>query len=167
MSVPAPTSAARERGARHPGTIVAAGLLALLMATPLLATVWTRSTLTVKIPKGGRVELENASYAARDWSVALTAVEVREDSRSAQGVMAATWSFRYTNTDKEPHHVLVTVKCLDAKRVEKARFAAKATLQADKPDGASVDVVAKLRENDWKGSAWAKIVIDFLSSPEG
>lgn len=167
MSVPAPTSAARERGARRPGTIVAAGLLALLAATPLLATVWTRSNLTVKIPRGGRVELENASYAARDWSVALTELEVREDSRSAQGIVAATWSFRYTNTDKEPHYVLVTVKCLDAKRVERSRFATKATLQADQPDGARVEIVAKLREEDWKSSTWAKIVVDFLSSPEG
>lgn len=167
MSVPAPTSAARERGARRPGSAVASGLLALLVATPLLATVWTRSNLTVRIPKGGRVELENASYAARDWSVALTSLEVRQGPRPVQGTVTATWSFHYTNTDKFPHYVLLTVKCLDGKRSERARFTARATLLADQPNGARVEIEAKIREEDWNQSTSARIVVDFLSSPEG
>lgn len=167
MSVPAPASVARGSVFRSFVTPAAAGLLALLVAAPLVATVWTRSNLMVKIPKGGRVELENASYAARDWSVALTALAVREDSRPAQGVVATTWSFRYTNTDKDDHYVSVRVVCLDAKRVETARFVAKATLQANQPDGANAEIVAKVREADWKSSSWARVVVDFLSTPEG
>jgi hypothetical protein len=167
MSVPTPPSAARERGSRRPGTLAGAALVALLVATPLLATVWTRSTFTVRIPKNGRVELENASYTARDWSVALTQLEVRPDGPPVQGLVTAIWSFHYTNTDKEPHYVSVTVRCLDAGRNERTRFVAKATLQADRPDGARVDIPTKMRESDWDHSAWAKVVADFLSGPTG
>lgn len=144
-----------------------AALLALLVASPLPATVWTRSNLTIRIPKGSRAQLENVSYSARDWTVALTAVEVREDARPAQGTVTAVWVFHYTNTDKEPHYVALSVKCLDAKRNERTRFATTATLQADRPNGGHVEILARTREDDWNLSAWAKVVVDFLSSPEG
>ncbi|MDL1950814.1 hypothetical protein FBQ97_13510 [Acidobacteria bacterium ACD] len=150
-----------------PGVRTGAAALALLVATPLLATVWTRANLTVRIPKGGRVELENASYRARDWSVALTALEVREESRPSMGSVTTVWTFHYTNTDKEPHHVTLKVRCLDAKRGERSSFSAQAVLQADRPDGAKLEISAKMREGDWNISAWARVVVDFLSGPEG
>jgi hypothetical protein len=167
MSAPTPTAAARKRGRGRPGTLAAAALVALLVATPLLATVWTRSTFTVRLPKNGPAELENASYSSRDWSVALTQLEVRLDGPSVGGIVTAVWSFRYTNTDTEPHYVSLNVKCLDSGRNERTRFVAKATLQADRPDGARVEIPTKMRESDWDHSAWAKIVADFLSGPNG
>jgi hypothetical protein len=142
--------------------------LALLLATaPLSATVWTRSTLQVKIPKGSRVELDGASYAARDWSASMTALEVVGGARSAEGVVATSWFFHYTNTDREPHFVSMTVRCLDNQRKERMRFTAKATLQANRSDGAKVEIQARIPEAEWKSSVFARVVIDFLSSPEG
>ena len=55
-------------------TRLAAALLALLLASPLLATVWTRASTRTRIAKGGSVPLEDVSYAGRDWSAAITAV---------------------------------------------------------------------------------------------
>lgn len=165
--MPQPIPAARPGGARRAGARAASALLALVVATPLSATVWTRSNLSVKIPRGGQVELENASYASREWSVALKALELKSVSRPVNGVVMAIFSFHYTNTDKEPHYVAVTVRCLDAKRQERTRFTASATLQADRADGGTFEISAKLRESDWNLSTWARIVVDFLSTPEG
>lgn len=157
----------RLRGSRELCVRAGAVALALLVAAPLLATVWTRANLTVRIPKGGRVDLENASYRARDWSVALTALEVREESRPSMGVLTTVWTFHYTNTDKEPHHVALKVRCLDVKRGERSSFSAQAVLQADRPDGGKLEISAKMREDDWAVSAWTRVVVDFLSGPEG
>ena len=120
-----------------------------------------------RIPKGGRVALENASYAGRDWSVALTALEVKEDSRPVAGVVTTVWTFQYTNTDREPHYIALKVRCLDARRNEQTRFMVKATLLGDRPNGDRVEIRAGVRESDWQLSAWANLVVDFLSTPEG
>jgi hypothetical protein len=168
MSVPEPAPATRPGGARSVGVRVVLGALALLLAAaPLAATVWTRSNLPVRIPKGTKVALDGASYATRDWSVALTALEVRDGARSADGVLATSWLFHYTNTDREPHFVSVTVRCLDNHRKERTRFTAKSTLQANRPDGATLEIQARIPEAEWKASVVARVVIDFLSSPEG
>ena len=165
--VPVPTSATCPEGARRLSVRVAAAVLALLLATPLFATVWTRSNVVIRIPKGGRVDLENASYAARDWSVALTALEVREEGRTAEGNVTTVWVFHYTNTDKQPHYASVRVQCLDLKRNERSRFDATLTLDADSPTGATVEIKAKLQESNWSASALARVVVDFLSTKEG
>jgi len=167
MSATAPAPAARPRPrARLAGRAAAAGLL-LLLAVPVGATVWTRSTLTFLIPKGGKVALEDASYATRDWSVALTALEVKTAPRAEGGLLKTTWTFHYRNTDREPHYIALNVRCLDARRMERARFTATAVLQADQPGGATTDVVARVREEQWSVAPWAKVVVDFLSGPEG
>jgi len=139
----------------------------LLLAAPVGATVWTRSTLSFLIPKGGRVALEDASYSTRDWRVALTAVEVKAAPRAEGGLLRTTWTFHYTNTDREAHYVALSVRCLDARRAERARFTARIVLQADTPSGATVDVVARVPESAWGTAPWAKVVADFLSGPEG
>ena len=150
-------------------TRLAAALLALLLASPLLATVWTRASTRTRIAKGGSVPLEDVSYAGRDWSAAITALEVRQlaDRTGGAGVVATTWTFRYTNSDREPHYVSMNVACLDAGGRERFRFKAVLTLLADRPGGGSVDVNAKMREADWNPTSVAKVVADFLSGPEG
>jgi hypothetical protein len=144
-------------------------LLAVSLAAPLLATVWTRTTFRTRLPKGGSVALEDLSYAGRDWNAALTALEVRQVSGRSTGSseIATTWTFRYTNTDREPHYVGLTVSCLDTRGQERSRFKATITLLADRPGGATVDVPVKLREPDWNVATVAKVVADFLSGPEG
>jgi hypothetical protein len=144
-----------------------AAAFALGLALPLPATVWTRANVTVRVARGERVPIENASYTGRDWSVSLTAIEVREGARAAQGTVVVSWVFHYTNTDKEPHYVALNVRCLDARRTEGSRFSATAVLQADRPGGATVEVGAKMAEEDWKKTAWAKVIVDFLSGPQG
>jgi hypothetical protein len=168
MSAPEPPPATRPGGVRPAGARVAVAALALfLAAAPLAATVWTRSNSQVRIPKGTRVELDGASYATRDWSVSMTALEVKDGSRSADGVVTTSWVFHYANTDREPHFVSVTVRCLDNLRKERSRFTAKSTLQANLPDGATLEIQARIPEAEWKASVIARVVIDFLSSPEG
>ena len=145
-----------------------AAALALLLASPLLATVWNRSKAVFQLPKGsGRVEIANASYAARDWSVALKALEIKEVSRPVGGSVTVVWVFHYTNTDKEPHYAALGVQCLDARRAERARFEAKVTLEANRPDGGTVEVSARLQQETWAASSSARVVIDFLSTKEG
>lgn len=150
-------------------TRAAAALLALLLAAPLLATVWTRASIRARIAKGGRVALEDASYAGRDWNAALTALEVKQvaDRTAGAGMVATTWTFHYTNSDREPHYVALNVSCLDAAGRERFRFKATATLLAERAGGGTVEVGVKMREGDWSSTSVAKIVADFLSSPEG
>jgi len=167
MSALAPTSASFLSGAGRLRARAVAAVFALLLAAPLTATVWTRSTCLIRIPKGGQVELENASYAARDWNVALKTLEVKEEPGAEAGAVVTVWVFHYTNTDTAPHYVTFNVRCLDAARNERTRFAAKATLQGSRPNGDRVEVRAKVREGEWTTSSWAKVLVDFLSSPEG
>jgi hypothetical protein len=168
MSAPASAPATRPGGVRPAGVRVAVAALALLLAAaPLAATVWTRSNLQVRIPKGTRVELDGASYATRDWSVSMTALEVKDGSRSADGSIMTSWVFHYTNTDREHHFASVTVRCLDNQRKERMRFTAKATLQANRPDGGTLEIQARIPDAEWKSSVIARVVIDFLSSPDG
>ena len=168
MCVSVPTSAAWRTGTRRLGARFVAAVLALLLASPLLATVWNRSKAMVQLPKGtGRVEVANASYAARDWNVALKALEIKEVSRPVGGIVTVVWVFHYTNTDKEPHYAALSVQCLDARRTERARFDTKVTLEANRPDGGTVEVSAKLQQDTWAGSSFARVVIDFLSTKEG
>lgn len=163
----------RPNSACFPGsrlaTRSAAALLALLLAAPLLATVWTRASIRARIAKGGRVALEDASYAGRDWNAALTALEVRQvsDRSAGPGMVATTWTFHYTNSDREPHYVALNVSCLDAGGRERFRFKATATLLAERAGGGTIDVGVKMPEGDWSSTSVAKIVADFLSGPEG
>ncbi len=166
MRAPRPTSEADRRGPGRFGARLAALALSLAVAAPVFATVWTRSNVDVRIPKGGRAAIENASYSGRDWSVALTGLEVKEEGRTADSV-TLVWTFSYTNTDKEAHYVALAVRCLDSTRNERSRFAAKATLQAETSAGERVEIRVKSREADWRNSVWARIVVDFLSSAEG
>lgn len=168
MKAPRSASAARPGGAKPGGVRVAAVALALLLAAaPLAATVWTRSNLSVRIPKGTRVELDGATYAARGWNVSLEALEVRDGARTSAGAVTTSWVFHYTNTDKEPHFISLTIRCLDMQRKELARFSARATLLANRPEGSSLEVEAKLPEAVWRASQLTRIVVDFLSSPDG
>lgn len=162
---PNPAGIVGEKLATH----AAAVLLALLLAAPLLATVWTRASIRARIAKGGRVALEDASYAGRDWNAALTALEVKQvaDRTSGPGIVTTTWTFHYTNSDREPHYVALNVSCLDAGGRERFRFKATATLLADRAGGSTVDVVVKMGEAEWNSTSVAKIVADFLSGPEG
>ncbi|MBK9963691.1 MAG: hypothetical protein IPP07_01830 [Holophagales bacterium] len=141
---------------------------ALLLATPLTATVWTRSNVLVQIPKGARrIEVANASYAARDWAVAVKAIELKETSRPVQGNITVTWVFHYTNTDSQPHYAALSIRCLDARRSERARFETTMTLEANRAGGGTVEISSSVREDDWKASSLARVVVDFLSAKEG
>lgn len=165
---PAKARDARGGGTRRAGIRFAPAVFALLLAAlPLGATVWSRSTAQVRLQKGSKAVLDGASYATRDWSVSVTALEVKDGARNPEGLVTTSWVFHYANTDGEPHYVSVTVRCLDAQRKERARFTAKSTLQAGRPDGATFEIQARIPEAEWKSTAVARIVIDFLSSPEG
>ncbi len=167
MDAPRPPAADRRRRLPRRGGILAAAALVLLAAAPLLATVWTRANVQLRIPKGGRAAIEDVSYSGRDWSVALTAVAVREEARPAPGLVSVVWTFHYTNTDKEPHFAAVSVRCLDVKRGEQARFGATLVLQADAKTEETVEVRAKMNEAAWTASSYGRIVVDFLSGPNG
>ena len=80
---------------------------------------------------------------------------------------ASLWTFHYTNSDHEPHYVLVNVRCLDDLRKERAGFKVTLSLLADKPSGGKAEVTFKAREADWRASTTVKVVVDFLSGPEG
>jgi hypothetical protein len=162
------TDAARLAPTRRTPRLAPA-LLALLVALPALATVWTRATTRVRIPKGSRIALEDVSYAGRDWNAALTALEVKQTtSRSPGGnEVATTWTFHYANSDREPHYVALSVSCLDVRGKERNRFRATATLLADRAGGGTVEATVRMPEADWNAVSIAKVVVDFLSGPEG
>lgn len=161
-------SAGLPGASRLPLRLASCGL-ALLLAAPLAATVWTRANVQVRIPKSGRAGLENVSYSGRDWSAALTAFEVRQAAGRGGGgdEVSTLWTFHYTNSDREAHYVGLTVRCLDAQRREVASFKAVLTLLADRPSGAAVEQTVRIPENAWSRATVARIVADFLSGPEG
>lgn len=148
---------------------LAAAAVALLVASPLAATVWSRSSETTRLPKGGRAELSDLSYHARDWNASITALEVKSVPAppGSRDDAASLWTFHYTNSDHEPHYVLVNVRCLDDLRKERAGFKVTLSLLADKPSGGKAEVTFKAREADWRASTTVKVVVDFLSGPEG
>lgn len=163
-----------ERAARRPQrprllARLGAAALALAFAAPVAATVWSRSIETVRLPKGGRAELSDVLYTARDWKASITAVEVKPapEPPGSRGETASVWTFHYTNTAHEPRYVLVNVRCLDDLRKERAGFKATLTLLADRPSGGKADVTFRAREADWRASSTVKVVVDFLSGPEG
>lgn len=122
----------------------------------------------VQIPKGARrMEVPNASYAARDWSVAVKAIELKETSRPVQGAVTVVWVIHYTNTDSQPHYAALSIRCLDARRAERARFDTTVTLEANRAGGGTVEISSSVREGEWKASSLARVVVDFLSSKEG
>ena len=167
MSASSPPPFARRRRLPLPGGRLAAAALALLVATPVLATVWTRSSVQLRIPKGARATIEDVSDSGRDWTISVTALEVREETRPGPGLVSITWTFHYTNTDKEPHYAALTVRCLDVKRGERARFSANVVLQAETSDGGKFEIRAKMDESAWRDSSSARVVVDFLSDPTG
>lgn len=146
--------------------LLLAGGLAVLVALPALATIWTRSTSVVKLNRGSRTPLANATYATREWSVAITGFEAVEGAASGD-VVSPKWLFFYRNTDAEAHFVAITVQCQDAARKDRSRFAYTATLQPNIKDEASFDIVSKLRADDWRSTQYVKVTIDFVSSPTG
>ena len=146
-----------------------AAAVALALASPVAATVLSRSSETVRLPKGGRAELTDVLYTARDWSASITALEVKPAPAppGSRGEAASVWTFHYTNSDHEPHYVLVNARCLDGQRRERVGFKATLTLLADKPGGGRADVTFRARESDWQAATTVKVVADFLSGPEG
>lgn len=159
-----PPAAGRRRPTRRLLAIAGAALLA---AAPSLATVWSRANVQMKIPKGGSAAIEDASYSGRDWGIALTALEVREEGRPEPGTVSVVWTFRYTNTDKEPHFATVNVRCLDSKRTERSRFSARLVFQADTRSEEKLEVRVTHDEAAWRASTIGRIVVDFLSGPNG
>lgn len=142
-------------------------ILLLLGALPLAGTIWTRSTNIIKLPLGAREALPNTLYTARDWSLAITAVEVRDDPAPTADQSQPLWIFYFKNTDSEPHYVSITVQCQDFSRKENGRFTFKATLAPNHKDEFPLGVSAKIRTSDWKRTTFARITVDFLSGPTG
>ncbi len=161
------TSHDAPRGRVTRRRLLAAAAIAVLSASPTFATIWTRASVQIKIPKESHAAIQDASYFGRDWSIALTGLEVREEGRPGAGLVSVVWTFRYTNTDKEPHFAAVTVRCLDSKRRERARFNGNLVLQADARTEEKLEVRVKLDEAAWQASTVGRIVIDFLSGPNG
>ncbi|MEO6324860.1 MAG: hypothetical protein ABIT01_13350 [Thermoanaerobaculia bacterium] len=144
-----------------------AGIVAfLLVGLPLTGTIWTRSANLIKIPRGVKLPFPNATYSTRDWNLAISSVEVREDSSKGDSV-APKWLFYYKNTDHENHYVLITVQCQDVSRKDRARFSYTATLLADQKDETPIEILSKTKTDDWKNASFARITIDFLSTPNG
>lgn len=163
-AVSTPSAAGRRRPR---GRLLAIAVAAILATAPSLATVWSRANVQVKIPKGGSVAIEDAAYSGRDWGIVLTALEVREEGRPEPGVVSVVWTFRYTNTDKEPHFATVNVRCLDSRRTERSRFSARLVFQADTRTEERLEVRVKHDEAAWSASTIGRIVVDFLSGPNG
>lgn len=163
-ALPTPPTAGRRR---PKGRLLATAVAALLAAAPSLATVWSRANVQLKIPKGGSAAIEDASYSGRDWGIVLTALEVREEGRPEAGMVNVVWTFRYTNSDKEPHFATVNVRCLDSKRNERSRFSARLVFQADTRAEEKLEVRVKHEEAAWSASTIGRIVVDFLSGPNG
>jgi len=144
--------------------VLAAALL--LAALPALATIWTRSMAVVKVPRGARIPLPNVSYSTRDWSEALTAFEVLEGAAAGE-MVSPKWLFHYRNTDSSVHYVAITVQCQDAQRRDRAKFSYTAALAPNVKDEATVEIVSRLRAEDWRETSFARITVDFVSSPGG
>ncbi len=142
-------------------------LLALATAFPVLGTIWTRATNVIKVPRGTRENLPNTAYATREWSTAITSVEVHDDSPLAGDTCLPRWTFFYKNTDSQPHYVTITVLCQDIHRNERARFSYNATLGPDHKEDFGLDVAAKVKCDAWKQTMLVKITVDFLSTPNG
>jgi hypothetical protein len=141
-------------------------LLALALALPALATIWTRSSNVVKVTKGMRTAIPNATYATREWSLAVTSLEVQEGA-TAGDTVSPRWLFYYKNTDAEQHFVAITVQCQDAQRHDRSRFNYTATLQPNSKEEGSFEIVSKIRAEEWRATIYAKVTIDFLSTPSG
>jgi hypothetical protein len=139
--------------------------LVLLAATPALATIWTRSTHLVKIPRHEKEPLAHAAYTTRGWSVSVTSASVVEEARGPESV-GLRWLFDYSNTDAEPHYVAVTVQYQDAQRRERGRVSSKATLPPTRKGDGRFEVATK-RPDEWREVVFARITIDFLSGPDG
>src|SRR5262249_48667593 len=144
-----------------------AGVLALAVTFPLAGTIWTRSSNIIKLPRGSHETLPNTSYATRDWSIALTSVEVRDDPAPSGGSCLPEWTFFYKNTHSPPHYVTMTVQCQDLQRKERARFSYNATLQGDHKEEFGLEIATKVKCDDWKQTIFVKVTVDFLSGPTG
>jgi hypothetical protein len=137
-----------------------------LVALPVLATIWTRSSSVVKVSRSARTPLPNVAYSTREWNIAITSFEVQEWMASGD-VISPRWIFYYKNTDAEAHYVAITVQCQDAQRRDRTRFGYTATLQPNVKDEASIEIVSKLKSQDWRSTIFARVTVDFLSSPSG
>lgn len=144
-----------------------AALLVLSGALPVLGTIWTRSTNIMKVPRGTREVLPNTAYFTRDWNVAVTAVEVKDDPAPTADMSQPRWVFYYKNTDSEPHYVSITVLCQDIQRKDRARFSYTATLVPNRKEDFPLEISSKIRTPDWKQTVIVKITVDFLSTPSG
>lgn len=142
-------------------------MLVAFLAFPLFATVWTRSTNLVKIPRGIKQPLPNALYSTREWNLVISSVEVREEGTGTGELVTPKWLFYYKNSDHERHYALITVQCQDTARKDRARFSYTATLLADQKEEASIEIVSKVRGEDWKNASYARITVDFVSTPGG
>jgi hypothetical protein len=141
-------------------------LLALALALPALATIWTRSSNIVKVVRGSRVPIPNATYVTREWNLAITGLEVQEGA-AAGDLVTPKWLFFYRNTDGEQHFVAITVQCQDAQRRDRSRFTYTATLAPNTKDEGAIEIVSKIHADEWRTTQFAKVTIDFLSSPAG
>jgi hypothetical protein len=141
--------------------------VALLAALPALATIWTRSTSLIKVPRGGAKEaLQHAVYTTREWSVEVVDAVTEEEAPSGQQ-LGVKWIFEYRNSDAVPHHVSVTVQYQDAFKASRGQFGAKVTLAPTGKDTGRFEVPTKCRTDDWHWAVLARVTIDFLSTPNG
>jgi hypothetical protein len=133
---------------------------------PLWGTIWTRSTNLIKIPRGIKLPLPNATYSTRDWNLSIFSIEVKEDPSPSADSVAPKWLFTYKNSDHENHYVLITVQCEDVGRKHKTHFSYTATLLPDQKE-APIEIFSRTRNDDWRSSIFARVTIDFLSTPTG
>ncbi len=119
-----------------------------------------------RVAAGSRTPLPNATYVQRDWNTAVVAFEVKEGPQTGD-MVSPKWFFYYRNTDAEVHYVAITVQCQDAQRRDRSRFNYTATLKPNVKDEAAFEITSKLRADDWRATNYARITVDFLSSPAG
>lgn len=142
-------------------------LVLVFVVSTLDATIWTRGTNIIKLPKGSKEALPNTAYITREWSVSVSSVEVREDPSPGPDNSAPVWTFLYKNTDGAPHYVAITVQCQDLARHDLLKFSSIATLAPNHKDDFPLEITSKVRTSDWKRTMFVRVTVDFLSGPTG
>jgi hypothetical protein len=139
----------------------------VLLASSGAATIWTRSTSIVPIRPGELLPLKNAVYGTRDWTVSVRNVEIRPMRAPGPGLASVTWAFSIVNTDTEPHYVDIGINYLDVQRRSRVAFSHRFRIEAGETDTERHGFEARCDATQWQGTAYARIVVDFLSTPEG
>lgn len=142
-------------------------LVVFVLASPAVATIWTRSASVVPIRPGEILPLKNVAYGTRDWTVSVRTVEAQPMPAPGPDLVSVTWAFGMTNSDTEPHYVRISIQYLDAQKHTRASFAHDFRIEAGQTDSDRRGLEARCNQSQWRGVSFARITVDFLSTPKG